>query len=154
MRICIDAGHGGKDSGAVNSNVYEKNIVLNISIMLADILKSKGIDIYLTRNNDIYDSPSIKAQKSNKYKADLFVSIHCNSSSNKSANGVECLAYGNNGINEVLASDICNNISKDLGIRNREVKIRPDLTVLNKTNMTAILVELAFLSNENEKIYL
>ena len=151
IKICIDAGHGGKDPGAISEGFREKDIVLNVALSLGKKLENLGFSVIFTRNSDIYQTVNEKAKIGNKSNADLFISLHCNSVSNKSANGVECLVYGNNGINEVLAGDICNNIAKDFGIKNRGVKIRPDLAVLRDTYMTSIIVELAFISNDIER---
>ena len=65
MKICLDPGHGGKDPGAVNEGFKEKDIVLNIALKLAEILKVKGIEVFLTRDGDIYDNVNEKAGKAN-----------------------------------------------------------------------------------------
>lgn len=89
MKICLDPGHGGKDPGAVNGGFKEKDIVLNIALKLAEILRSNGIEVFLTRDGDIYDNVNEKAGKANRSNADLFISLHCNSAASVSANGTE-----------------------------------------------------------------
>ncbi len=91
--IVIDAGHGGKDSGAVGpSRRYEKTITLNIGKYLFKILKERGYKVYLTRARDKYVSLKYRTKLANKKNADMFISIHANAArkSRKSkAEGVE-----------------------------------------------------------------
>jgi len=91
--IVIDAGHGGKDAGAVGKNkAYEKNIVLNICKNLAKELRNNGFEVYLTRSNDKYVKLSRRTHLANRKKADMFISIHANAarkSRAKEAHGVE-----------------------------------------------------------------
>ena len=84
-------------------------------------------------------------------KSDLFVSIHCNSANSITANGTEVLIYDINGVNEVLADNILCEVVKNLGTADRGIKLRPELDVLKHTEMTAVLVETAFISNSLEK---
>lgn len=94
--LVIDAGHGGHDAGAVGSISKEKNINLKVALMLGDMLKEKNPDIKIiyTRDNDEFIELNRRAEIANKAKADLFVSIHTNSSKNKSANGMETFTLG------------------------------------------------------------
>ncbi len=85
--IVIDAGHGGKDSGAVGpNNEYEKDVTLNIAKYLQLNLKSLGYEVYLTRNNDTYIALKDRTRIANKNNADLFVSIHANATVKDRAN--------------------------------------------------------------------
>ena len=154
MKVCIDAGHGGKDSGAVGGGVKEKDIVLSISKKLRDYLKTYGVEVYMTRESDIYNSVTTKAKKGNDSKADLFISIHCNSATSQDANGVEVLVYKNAGDNKKAGESILNSIVEELILRNRGVKERPDLAVLRDTKMTAVLVETGFISNAGDRAIL
>ena len=149
MKICIDAGHGGKDPGACGNGLKEKDITLNIAKSVSEILKKQGFEVYQTRTSDIYDSPDEKAQKGNSYNADLFVSIHCNSAVDTTATGTEVLIYGYDSTNEVIANHILNNLV-ELGLRNRGIKTRPDLAILRETKMSAVIAETAFISNIND----
>ncbi len=91
MRIVIDPGHGGKDPGATRRrSKKEKEINLRISRYLADLLKkNKNFDVKLTRSSDKFIALSRRADISNNYKADLFVSIHTNAAKRRGANGFE-----------------------------------------------------------------
>ncbi len=87
--VVIDAGHGGKDPGAVGKNSYEKVLTLQIAQKLAKALARNGINVLLTRNKDEFVELRKRAQLANDYKADLFISIHCNASRQKSRKGTE-----------------------------------------------------------------
>ncbi len=77
--IVIDAGHGGKDFGASGSYSYEKNITLAIAFKLQKAINNAmpDINVVMTRTNDVFDPPTVKATKANAAKGDLFISIHC-----------------------------------------------------------------------------
>jgi N-acetylmuramoyl-L-alanine amidase len=79
-RIVIDAGHGGKDIGAVGSYSNEKTISLQVALKLEEKIKEimPDVEVYMTRTTDIYDDPKVKANKANAAKGDLFIAIHCN----------------------------------------------------------------------------
>jgi len=153
--ICIDAGHGGKDPGAVNStdNAYkEKDAALSISLLLGSILMSKGYTVAHTRYFDTYLALKDRCEVSNSSNAKAFVSIHLNSSTNKTASGIEVLRYSSVGSNtKSLATNVQNNLIKSLGWKNRGVKERDNLYVLKHTICSAILVECGFISNDEER---
>ena len=92
--IVIDAGHGGKDPGAVGYRKYrEKIVVFKIAQELKKILRSRGYKVYMTRNRDKFVKLSLRTKYANKKKADIFVSIHANAVPGKSAkkvHGIEC----------------------------------------------------------------
>jgi len=91
--IVIDAGHGGKDSGAVGKKrLYEKNVVLKISKYLKQNLERKGFKVYLTRSRDRYVKLLKRTKYANAKHADMFISIHANAarkSSARKAHGIE-----------------------------------------------------------------
>ncbi len=92
--IVIDAGHGGKDPGAIGYKRYrEKVVVLQIAKKLRSILKSRGYKVYMTRSSDKFIKLRKRTQYANRKKADLFISIHANAVSKKHAKqayGIEC----------------------------------------------------------------
>ncbi|MDB2562597.1 N-acetylmuramoyl-L-alanine amidase [Sulfurimonas sp.] len=92
--IVIDAGHGGKDPGAVGYKKYrEKIVVMQISKQLRSILKSRGYKVYMTRDRDKFVKLSNRTKYANKKDADIFISIHANAVAKKNArkvHGVEC----------------------------------------------------------------
>ncbi|KAF0185140.1 MAG: N-acetylmuramoyl-L-alanine amidase [Nitrospirae bacterium] len=91
-KIVIDAGHGGHDPGAVGkSGLYEKDVVLDIALQVKSVLLKHypGYDVVLTREKDVFIPLDERAAIANRVKADLFVSIHANASTNRKAGGIE-----------------------------------------------------------------
>lgn len=89
-RIVLDAGHGGRDRGAVGpGGSVEKDVVLDLAHRAARILMAQGLDVLLTRDDDHYVSLEERTARANAFAADLFVSIHCNASEIKTRRGVE-----------------------------------------------------------------
>lgn len=149
--VCVDPGHGGSDPGAVNGALYEKDVVLDVAKNLKAMLEKSGYKVYMTREDDTFLKPSGKAMAGNAAKADIFVSIHCNASVNKEANGTETLTYDDEGEGFLLGKNIQEGLISALRLKDRKVKVRKELTVLNSTNMPAALAEIAFITNGNEK---
>lgn len=90
-RVVIDAGHGGHDSGTLGyGGIEEKDVVLDVALRLGKLLKDKlGVDVIYTRSDDTFIPLETRTAIANKAQADLFISIHANSSSDDSARGVE-----------------------------------------------------------------
>ena len=149
-RIALDAGHGGSDPGAVYKGRQEKDDTLDLTLAVGDILKKNGIDVYYTRTTDEYETPFKKATDSNNSGADLFVSIHRNSSENPNQySGVETLVYSDTGLKAEVARNI-NNQLEDAGYKNLGVDERKNLVVLKRTKMPAVLVEVGFINNDKD----
>lgn len=149
-RIALDAGHGGSDPGAVYKGRQEKDDTLDLTLAVGDILKKNGIDVYYTRTTDEYETPFKKATDANNSGADLFVSIHRNSSENPNQySGVETLVYSDTGLKAEVARNI-NNQLEDAGFKNLGVDERKNLVVLKRTKMPAILVEAGFINNDKD----
>lgn len=149
-KIALDAGHGGSDPGAVYKGRQEKEDTLDLTLAVGDILKKNGIDVYYTRTTDEYETPFKKATDANNSGADLFVSIHRNSSENPNQySGVETLVYSDNGLKAEVARNI-NNQLEDAGFKNLGVDERKNLVVLKRTKMPAVLVEAGFINNDKD----
>ena len=149
-RIALDAGHGGSDPGAVYKGRQEKEDTLDLTLAVGDILKKNGIDVYYTRTTDEYETPVKKATDANNSGADLFVSIHRNSSENPNQySGVETLVYSDTGLKAEVARNI-NNQLEDAGFKNLGVDERKNLVVLKRTKMPAVLVEAGFINNDKD----
>lgn len=90
-KVLIDAGHGGKDTGAIGpSGLYEKDVVLSVAKKLGKILKEKyNIEVFYTRDEDIFIPLEERTAIANSKKVDLFISIHANASPQRSARGIE-----------------------------------------------------------------
>lgn len=149
-RIALDAGHGGSDPGAVYKGRQEKDDTLDLTLAVGDILKKNGIDVYYTRTTDEYETPFKKATDANNSGADLFVSIHRNSSENPNQySGVETLVYSDTGLKAEVTRNI-NNQLEDAGFKNLGVDERKNLVVLKRTKMPAVLVEAGFINNDKD----
>jgi len=92
--VVIDAGHGGKDPGAIAlSGTYEKDVVLDIARRVRDILKRKGVRVRMTRDSDEFISLKERTEIASQSEADLFVSVHANAHGSRSVHGVEVYAH-------------------------------------------------------------
>lgn len=149
-KVAIDAGHGGSDPGAVYQNRREKDDTFRLANAVGNILQENGIDVFYVRNTDEYETPFKKATKANSSGADLFVSIHRNSSESPNQyTGVETLVYNDSGMKADLARDI-NSRLEQAGFKNLGVSERPNLVVLKRTQMPAVLVEAGFINNDKD----
>lgn len=145
MKVAVDAGHGGKDSGAVGKKgLRESNVVLAIAKMLAKELTLTNHEVMLVRDSDVFVELGERCAKANAWKADIFVSVHLNSDGPE-AKGVETLYKTEKG--KVIAGPIQRTLVYTTGDIDRGLKLRNDLAVLNGTNMPAVLVECGFISN-------
>lgn len=150
-KICIDAGHGGKDCGAVNGKNYESIASLSIALKLGALLEKKGYNVVYTRKKDEYLTLAERCNISNKANADAFISIHLNSATNKEATGIETWKYkGCGSTTSKLASSIQENLIKETNAKDRGVKVTSLFYVLKKTKAPAALVECGFISNDSE----
>lgn len=149
--LVLDAGHGGKDPGAVGANgLQEKECTLYIAQKCEEILKEQGIIVKQTRTDDSYIGLSERVQIANDDGAKCFISIHVNSADTKNAMGIEVYALAQGGEGEKLASIELKHLLDETKLNNRGVKFA-NFAVLRETNMPAILVEIGFISNSNEE---
>lgn len=145
-KVCIDAGHGGLDAGAVNGKQYEKDYTLAIAIKVADKLEALGHTVYMTRENDKALMLQQRCDVANKNKCDVFVSVHLNSSTNKDANGIETFMCKK--ADKKLATNIQNSfVALFPDEKNRGVKTA-QYYVIKNTTMQSALVEVGFLSHD------
>lgn len=148
MKWYLDFGHGGKDSGALSSNnTKESDTALKIGMLIKNNLEQAFEKVVTTREEDKYYSLDYRSSKANKENCDYFISLHMNSSTNKSAKGVEVWVYDEKSKLYTLSKNICSNLSKDINTPNRGVKISKSFSVLRKTKMPALLIEIDFISN-------
>lgn len=148
--IMLDAGHGGHDPGAIYQGRREKDDTLRMVLELGEILQNNGIDIEYTRTTDVYESPYEKAMEANQAGVDFFISIHRNSyPTDNVVSGVESLIYDLSGIKLQMAENI-NEQLEAVGFVNKGVKARPNLVVLKRTKMPAVLVELGFINSDTD----
>ena len=148
--IMLDSGHGGRDPGAVYNGRQEKDDALRLALAIGEILQDRGVDVLYTRTEDVYESPFEKAMEANTADADFFLSIHRNSyPTDNTVSGVESLIYDKSGIKFEMAENI-NEQLEAVGFVNLGVKERPNLVVLKRTRMPAVLVEVGFINSDTD----
>ncbi len=161
--VIIDPGHGGTDNGATTkTNIKEKDIVLSIAskiLVLNNRLYEKPLAIYLTRYTDTLVSLSDRTRLAKILKADLFISIHCNQAINQTAAGMEVYIYSKSEVQADQSAYLGFTIQKGmvdlLGVKNRGLKYGNFQVLRDSRNSSAsILLELGFLSQTDEAIYL
>lgn len=159
--IIIDPGHGGRDSGAMSytRNLMEKEVTLATGLKVRELLKEKGYNVVMTRDDDTFVPLKKISEIANQANADLFVSIHANGCTNIDANGTETYYYApqDNKIlfaqeyqRSMLADILQKSLMGKLGRCNRGVK-QKNLSVLRETYIPASLVEIAFMTNPEEE---
>ena len=150
--IFLDAGHGGKDSGATLGKRKESDDVLKLVLAIGKKLKSAGYTVKYSRTTDIYETPTKKAEDANNAKADYFFSFHRNCFNGK-AKGYETLYYSTSSKKDAIRKAVAKKMS-DIGFTFRGDKKRTDLTVLKKTKAPALLFEVGFIdSTADNKIF-
>lgn len=149
--IMLDAGHGGvRDPGAVYNGRQEKEDNLKLVLAIGEILENNGLDVEYTRTTDVYESPYEKAQEANNAGVDFFISIHRNSYPvDNTVSGVESLVYDLSGLKLEMAENI-NSQLETIGFVNLGVTARPNLVVLRRTKMPAVLVEVGFINSNTD----
>nr|WP_269144381.1 cell wall-binding repeat-containing protein [Clostridium sp. NSJ-145] len=145
--VFIDIGHGGKDPGASANGIVEKNYNLNIGLKIRDNLKSKGIEVVMNRESDIYVDFKDTASMANAANPDAFVSLHSNAAASTSANGIE--TFYSKEMDIPLGNEVHNRLISNTGATNRGLKY-DTYYVTNRTTMPAILVENGFVTNAAE----
>lgn len=145
--VYVDAGHGGKDPGTIANGINEKDLNLSIALKVRNKLQQKGVQVVMNRETDVFVDFKDTAKHANSVNSDVFVSIHNNSATATSANGLETfytkqidLPYGK----EIHSRLIANTGAYDRGLK-------PDTYyVTNHTVMPAVLVEGGFITNPTE----
>lgn len=152
IKLYVDCGHGGTDSGAVGNGLLEKNLTLEIGQGIANELKFyDGIEVKMSRTTDKTVSLRQRTDEANAWNADYFLSIHINSAESMQANGYEDYIYNGNvnaktvAFQNVMNDEIFNAI-KSHGVSNRG-KNRANFHVLRESHMPAILTENLFIRN-------
>jgi N-acetylmuramoyl-L-alanine amidase len=164
--IVIDPGHGGPDSGAVGGNeLLEKEVALNISIMLRDYLQEAGALVIMTRekDQDLADENTrklrhrkwedLKERRSiiNGNNADLFISIHLNSLPSSRWRGAQVFYHPGREEGEAVSKFIQDEIKRNLQNTDRFAKSIEGLYLLRTAEIPGTLVEVGFLSNPSER---
>jgi len=161
MRVVIDPGHGGRATGAVYGGVRESDINLQVAKLLADELAARNVEVLLTRDIDIDVALRQRCTLSNIAGPDLFVSLHCNAAEAHSAQGFEVWTSPGETQSDRAADRVINRLLSEFPARHarfdwsdgdgdRESRF----AVLVGTVSPAILVEMGFISNDDERAWL
>ncbi|MBD1940906.1 N-acetylmuramoyl-L-alanine amidase [Coleofasciculus sp. FACHB-712] len=150
--VVVDAGHGGKDPGAIGyRGLREVDVILPIAQQVAALLEQQGIQAVMTRKDDYFVDLQPRVTMAERANADLFVSIHANSIGGRpDVQGLETYYYSSGGR---LAQTIHNSILQNVDIRDRGVR-QARFYVLRKSSMPAVLVEVGFVSSPQEAVKL
>ncbi len=146
--IIIDPGHGGTDCGATRNGIFEKDITLDISKRVVKLLKKKDYVVEMTRTSDQTVSLQDRVEISETFNPDIYVSIHVNSSNSEAPHGIETHYYKDNSLDlaKNLHAAMLNNVNaNDRGL------FKSKFYVINHTTAPAVLVEIGFLSNPEER---
>ncbi len=144
--VCIDAGHGGSDPGASGG---ESTVNLAVAELVRKECEGQGFSVLMTRDDDYFLTLDQRCVIANNAKADIFVSVHCNSAANTAAKGTEVYySYGENSIK--LANYVYEHMIELVNTTPRGVKQERHYVTTYTKNMPAILCELAFLSNADD----
>ncbi len=156
INVVIDAGHGGHDIGAERNIVSEKILVETITKKIHSLNKNANVKIHLTRSDDSFMDLTDRAKFINEIKPDLAISLHVNNNKNTTTNGFEVFISDKTSTYEKsneLALKFGSHYSERTKLNNRGVKKAPFM-VLKKSEYPTMLIELGFLSNENDRNYL
>lgn len=152
-KVVIDAGHGGADSGAIGGGIYEKDLNLDVAKMVQERLMKKNIYVYMTRTKDETLTLEDRVNYSNEINPDIFVSIHTNSTVKEDSYGLETHYFKDNSykLAQTVHSEFASykNLKKWETIDRGVIKSR--FYVINHTEAPAILIEMGFISNLDER---
>ncbi len=159
IKFYIDQGHNPQNpnAGAEGNGYREQDLVFQIGIELAEILRAQGYDVRLSRptadtqlGTSNATSLAARVNDANRWGADYFISLHANASTIETASGSEALVYRLNSVAAELGEDILEGLEEATGLNDRGVVARPNLYVLRRTQMPAVLVELGFITNKRD----
>ncbi|MBP2663253.1 MAG: N-acetylmuramoyl-L-alanine amidase CwlD [Firmicutes bacterium] len=160
--ICLDPGHGGSDPGALGpTGTIEKDNTLAIAMLLKEKLEKSGATVVMTRDSDTevasaeatdQEELSARVEVANQSEADLFISIHNDAFTSNTAAGTTTFHYGDKS-SVKLANLIQQILAEKLGTKSRGARFA-SFYVLRYTDMTSILIEVAFISNTVEEMLL
>ena len=161
IRIYIDQGHNPApyhNSGAVGNGLYEQDLTFSIGCILAEMLRKDGrFEVCLSRpqestvlGTDNKSSLQARVDGAVDFEADYFISLHINSFSQNNANGIEVFAAEDGTESYVFGKSLLQGLLNSTSLKNRGMKMNPDLYVLKNASMPAVLVEMGFISNNED----
>ena len=161
IKIYIDQGHNPTsyhNTGASGNGLYEQDLTYTIGILLAELLEEDGrFEVCLSRptkdtvlGTDNDSSLDARVQGAADFGADYFISLHINSFSDTSANGIEVHVAEQGSTSYAFGNSILQGMIESTSLRNRGMQLSPNLRVLKKATMPAALLEMGFISNSTE----
>ncbi len=154
--VLIDAGHGGKDPGAMGSygrgtQVREKDVVLGVAMELAAILRSQNVDVLMTRSNDVFIPLGERVSIGNHSGARLMVSLHADASDNGDASGFTVYLGKNASTASITAASAIAGEMMGSNFVSRGIRRHPKtIRVINEPRIPCVLVEMGYVSNSVE----
>lgn len=154
IKVVIDAGHGGMDSGAQSDSVLEKQIVADVSSQLKALCMNKNIEVILLRTEDKFMSLQDRVTKIKSLSPDLVISLHANYSKDRERNGVEVFVAENDFT--VKSSYFGTKILESFKRKDFKTSTlrSANFFLLKNLNCPAVSIELGFLSNAEDMKYL
>lgn len=149
MKVFLNPGHapgGNPDPGACGCGLRECDVVKNVADLVTYYLTAVGVEVV---GNIQHDDLEVITDAANTSGADIFISIHCNAF-NGSAQGTEVEVHPDSRAGKKLGAYIQRQIVDKLGTVDRGLKCRPDLWVIKRTDMPAVLVELGFIDHTGD----
>jgi N-acetylmuramoyl-L-alanine amidase len=157
MKVCVDAGHGGADPGAIGlepRRLEEKEVTLALAFLLEEELALRGHEVIMTRRQDRTLALDARAEFANRYEAELLLSLHCNAAADPRIEGMEVFHRpGSKPGREAAAMILTHMLAAFPGHENRGIK-EADFTVLRESTATGVLVEAEFLTNPSQLRFL
>lgn len=160
IKIFIDQGHNpqGVNAGAEGLGLREQDITYDVGIYLRDILnEDPRFEARVSRptpetvlGTSNATSLAARVTAANDWPADYFLSIHTNANTNPAVNGTEMYIFRSGSTSQALAESILSAITERLDTKRNGVFVRPSLYVLRRTRMPAVLIELAYITNEED----
>lgn len=165
IRIYIDQGHNPAphhNLGAEGNGLYEQDLTFQIGCMLAELLREDGrFEVCLSRpdessvlGTDQNSSLQARVDGAAQFEADYFISLHINSFTDASANGIEVHTARRSGDSYAFGKCLLNGMLDTTGLKSRGMKQSADLYVLKNATMPAVLLEMGFISNQDDAAFL
>ena len=148
-KIVLDAGHGGSDYGAIREGINEKDITLDIVQRVDAILRAKGDKTALVRSDDTFVSLEDRVAFSEAENPEIFISVHVNSAVSSDPTGIETHWYHDN--SKSLAEIVHKHMIKQIPSAKDRGLFKSKFYVINHTTVPAVLCEIGFLSNPDER---
>ncbi|MCE5276504.1 MAG: N-acetylmuramoyl-L-alanine amidase [Planctomycetaceae bacterium] len=157
--VLIDAGHGGKDPGAVGGygvagqhrQVREKDVVLAVALDLASVLRAQNVEVILTRSDDTFIPLADRVAIANRSGARLMLSLHADAAANSSASGFTVYLGRSPSSASITAASAIAGEMASLNLASRGIRRHPKtIRVINEPRIPSVLVEMGFVSNSTD----